>query len=331
MSYRKPMPIHMPVSSGGEIVGRSFAIRRVWSQIRIVAPSDSFVLVSGETGTGKELVAQAIHNLSSRCDQIMVRVNCAAIPTGLLESELFGHERGAFTGAISQRIGRFEIAHHGTIFLDEIADIPFDLQAKLLRVLQEREFERLGSSRTIRSDARVIAATNRDLADMVRKGQFRSDLFYRLNVFPIHVPPLRGRREDIPLLVAHFVEKAALRNNKTILNIPPEAIRALVDYEWPGNVRELQNVVERAVLLASGPTLNVTLPRGPFQTDIHQPAGIDTLERLEREHILAILEETNWIIGGKRGAAARLGVSRQTLQYRMKKLGIHRPSDERYG
>lgn len=306
-----------------EIVGRSAAITAVLRQVETVAPSDSTVLICGETGTGKELVARAIHNLSSRRQSPFVKVNCAAIPTGLLESELFGHEKGAFTGAIAQRMGRFELAHRGTIFLDEIGDVPLELQPKLLRVLQEREFERLGSARTIRVDVRLVAATNMDLLRMVEDKKFRADLYYRLNVFPIVVPPLRERPEDIPLLVSYFTQQCAARMKKQISSIPSEAIAHLVRYPWPGNVRELQNLVERAMILSSGPVLRIPLEilrtkREPAHTAV-------TLEEAERNHILRILRETNWVLSGPNGAAARLGLKRPTLQFRMKKLGIARP------
>ena len=310
-----------------EIVGNSLALRRVLQQVETVAPTDSAVLILGETGTGKELIARAIHNLSRRKDRTFVKLNCAAIPTGLLESELFGHEKGAFTGAIAQRIGRFELANQGTIFLDEIADIPLELQPKLLRVLQEREFERLGSTRTLRTDARLVAATNRDLAAMVDEQEFRADLFYRVNVFPIRVPALRERPEDIPVLVRHFAQQFARHNDKTIETIPSEAMESLVRYHWPGNVRELQNVIERAVILSSGPVLRIPLSdlKVPAPS-ANRPERNDTLDEAQRKHILAALEETNWIVGGPNGAAARLGMNRSTLQFRMRKLGIARPS-----
>ena len=322
---------------GGEagfdgIIGRSSALRAVLREIRMVAPTDSTVLIYGETGTGKELIARAIHELSSRRKNAFVKLNCAAIPTGLLESELFGHERGAFTGAIGQRIGRFEVANHGTAFLDEIGEIPLELQPKLLRVLQEREFERLGSTRTLRTDARLIAATNRDLAAMVEEQRFRSDLFYRLNVFPVRVPPLRERREDIPLLVWHFARQFAERMKRHYESISPETMRALCEYDWPGNIRELQNLIERAVILCPGPVLRVpvrdlhhrtiTVPNSGH-TGQHQ-----TLEEAERAHILRTLKEVRWVVGGPNGAAARLGMNRSTLQFRMKKLGIVRPGRE---
>ena len=309
-----------------EIVGKSTVLRRVLAQVETVAATDSTVLIFGETGTGKELIARAIHNLSPRQGNAFVKLNCAAIPTGLLESELFGHEKGAFTGAISQRIGRFELANRGTVFLDEVGEIPLELQTKLLRVLQEREFERLGSARTIRSDARLIAATNRDLSAMVEDQRFRSDLFYRLNVFPIRVPALRERQEDIPLLVRHFVEYFARRMNRVIDTIPSETMNALVRYPWPGNIRELQNLIERAVILSTGPVLRVPLKDLPNRAVVSSSTGTpQTLEEAERAHILATLKETRWVIGGPNGAAVRLGMNRSTVQFRMKKLGIVKP------
>jgi len=310
-----------------DIIGQSKALRRVLQQVETVAPTDSTVLIHGETGTGKELIARAIHNLSRRRPQPFVKLNCAAIPTGLLESELFGHERGAFTGAIAQRIGRFELATRGTVFLDEIGDIPLELQPKLLRVLQEREFERLGSTRTLRSEARLIAATNADLATLVEARKFRADLFYRLRVFPIHVPPLRERVEDIPLLVRHFVQHFARQMNRTIDTISSDTMERLTRYPWPGNIRELENLMERAVILSTGPTLRVPLE----DLSVHAPAGLNghveprTLEEAEREHILRAVKETKWVLSGPRGAATRLGLNRSTLQFRMKKLGILRP------
>ena len=318
-----------------EIVGTSAALRRVLKQVETVGPTESTVLIYGETGTGKELIARALHNLSPRHSNAFVKLNCAAIPTGLLESELFGHEKGAFTGAIAQRIGRFELAHRGTVFLDEVGEIPLELQPKLLRVLQEREFERLGSTRTLRSDARLIAATNRDLTAMVQEQKFRSDLFYRLNVFPVRIPPLRERPEDIPLLVRHFTQQFARRMNKRIESIASETMNALCDYHWPGNIRELQNVIERAVILTSGPALQVMLsdlkPNGASMP--HAESRPDTqgnmqrvLEETERKQILAALEETRWVVAGPKGAAARLGMKRSTLQVRMQKLGIARSS-----
>jgi formate hydrogenlyase transcriptional activator len=308
-----------------EIVGSSPALRRVLQQVETVAPTDSAVLIFGETGTGKELIARAIHNLSRRKDRTFVKLNCAAIPMGLLESELFGHEKGAFTGAIAQRIGRFELANNGTAFLDEIGEIPLELQPKLLRVLQEREFERLGSTRTLRTDARLVAATNRDLAAMVEDQKFRADLFYRLNVFPIRIPPLRERPEDIPLLVRHFAQQFARQGNKTIETIPSEIMNSLVRYQWPGNVRELQNVIERAVILSSGPLLQVPLKDLKVSGSEASPRKSETLQEAERKHILAALRETNWVVGGPNGAATRLGMNRSTLQFRMKKMGMTRP------
>ena len=309
-----------------EVVGKSTVLRRVLRNVETVAPTDSTVLIYGETGTGKELIARAIHNLSPRRSKAFVKLNCAAIPTGLLESELFGHEKGAFTGAIAQRIGRFELADGGTIFLDEVGEIPLDLQTKLLRVLQEREFERLGSGRTLRTDARLIAATNRDLAALVEEKRFRADLFYRLNVFPVHMPPLHERPEDIPLLVRHFVEHYARRMKRAIETIPSETMEVLTRYRWPGNVRELQNLMERAVILSPGPVLHVPLGDLDVRATGGQPRGpAQTLEEAERAHIVATLTDTNWVVAGARGAAARLGMNRSTLQFRMKKLGIMRP------
>src|SRR3984893_5141525 len=323
-----------------EIVGNSEPIRRVLQEIETVAPADSTVLMYGETGTGKELIARALHNLSSRKSNSFVKLNCAAIPTGLLESELFGHEKGAFTGAIAQRVGRFELANRGTVFLDEVGEIPLELQPKLLRVLQEREFERLGSTRTLRADARLIAATNRDLKVMVEEQKFRSDLFYRLNVFPVRVPSLRERPEDIPLLVRHFTEQVARRMNKKIETISSETLKQMQQYHWPGNIRELQNVIERAVILSAGPVLHVPLsefqPRPALaasdgnghQTPRHESfAGKDirnVLEETERRHILDVLSQTNWVVAGPNGAAIRLGMKRSTLQLRMRKLGLSR-------
>ena len=312
-----------------EIIGNSPVLRRVLRQVEAVAPTGSTVLIHGETGTGKELIARAVHNLSQRQANSFVKLNCAAIPTGLLESELFGHERGAFTGAVTQRIGRFELANQGTIFLDEVGEIPLDLQPKLLRVLQEKEFERLGGSRTLRTNARLIAATNRDLQSMVDEQKFRSDLFYRLNVFPIHVPPLRERPEDIPFLVRHFAQHFAFNMSKQIETISSETMNALVRYPWPGNIRELQNVIERAVILSKGSSLKVPLsdlkPRSLDGAN-GNGNGSATLEEVERRHILSVLEQTNWVFAGPNGAAARLGIKRPTLQFRMQKLGISRPA-----
>ncbi len=314
-----------------EILGESAALRRALEQVEKVAPTDSTVLIYGETGTGKELIARAIHDRSARRANSFVKLNCAAIPTGLLESELFGHEKGAFTGAVAQRIGWFELAHRGTMFLDEIGEIPLELQPKLLRVLQEREFERLGSARTLRTDARLIAATNRDLASLVNEKRFREDLFYRLNVFPVYVPPLRERAEDVPLLVRHFAQQFSRRMNRTILSIPTEAMNALAAYDWPGNIRELQNVIERAVILSNGPVLRVELPDlKPLAAGANgglKKQGV--LDEAERKQILAVLEETHWVLSGPDGAAARLGLKRSTLQYRMNKLGVSRSTHQR--
>jgi formate hydrogenlyase transcriptional activator len=306
-----------------QIIGNSPALESVLEQVEQVAPTDSSVLIQGETGTGKELVARAIHNLSARCGRPFVKLNCAAIPFDLLESELFGHERGAFTGAIAQKVGRFEMADKGTLFLDEVGDIPAALQPKLLRVLQEQEFERLGSTRTHRVDVRLVAATNRNLADMVKRNQFRSDLYYRLNVFPILLPPLRARHEDIPALVEHFVEIYARRMDKQIDQIPPETMSAFSSYQWPGNIRELQNFIERSVILSSGSVLCSPLESLRAAADTESLEAI-TLEDAEREHIRKILEQTRWVVAGPKGAAARLGIKRSTLYFRMQKLGISR-------
>jgi formate hydrogenlyase transcriptional activator len=337
-----------------EIVGQSAALRRVLRQVETVAPTQATVLILGETGTGKELIARAIHNLSERRDRTFVRLNCAAIPTGLLESELFGHERGAFTGAVTSKVGRLELAHGGTLFLDEVGEIPLEVQPKLLRALQEKEFERLGSARTIRTDLRLIAATNRDLDQMVADHQFRSDLFYRLNVFPIHMPPLRERPDDIALLVRHFVARFARQMKKAIDRIRPEDMETLTNWHWPGNIRELENFIERAVILTSGSVLDVTaspLSHGsqPSSATVSVPVAVPALggpanasipaasapapaappqsqllHDAEREHILRVLRETNGVVGGPDGAAQRLGLKRTTLQARMKKLGITR-------
>jgi formate hydrogenlyase transcriptional activator len=325
----------------GELIGESAALRRVLKEAETVAPTGSTVLIRGESGTGKELIARAVHDLSPRQSRTFVKLNCAAIPTGLLESELFGHEKGAFTGAIMQKIGRFELAHQGTLFLDEVGDLPQELQPKLLRVLQEQEFERLGSTRTIKVDLRLVAATNRDLARMVAEGRFRNDLYYRLNVFPIALPPLRERREDIPLLVRHFTQRFASRMDRRIEVIPAAIMDALVSYPWPGNVRELQNVVERAVILSPGPALQVPLSdlqrdegsgmtyEGKREASSSHPSSLiphpsKTLADAEREHILGALLETGWVVAGPKGAAARLGMKRSTLQDKMGKLGISR-------
>jgi formate hydrogenlyase transcriptional activator len=308
------------------IVGQSAALRQALRLVERVASTDSTVLLVGETGTGKELVARAIHERSRRRDRAMVKLNCAAIPSGLLESELFGHERGAFTGAIAQKAGRLELADQGTLFLDEIGDIPLELQPKLLRVLQEQEFERLGSTRTEKVDARIVAATHRNLEGMIADKRFRSDLYYRLNVFPIEVPPLRTRSGDVPLLVNHFVEHFARRVGKTIETIPEETMDVLTQYSWPGNVRELQNLMERAVILSSGRVLRVPLTHlHTCATPAHEYGEGQTLADAEREHILATLKETEWVLSGPNGAATRLGINRSTLQMRMRKLGIVRP------
>ena len=312
----------------GDIVGKSKALRDVLKNVETVAPTDSTVLICGETGTGKELIARAVHDLSPRKARTFVKLNCAAIPTGLLESELFGHEKGAFTGAIAQKIGRFELASGGTLFLDEVGEIPLELQPKLLRVLQEQEFERLGGTRTIRGNVRLVAATNRDLGSMVAENRFRSDLYYRLNVFPLDLPPLRQRSDDIPRLVRHFTQRFARRMGRSIETIPSEVMDALVCYQWPGNVRELQNVIERAVILSKGSALQISL------TDLRSPvanvsATSDTAVTLvdaEREHIVETLRQTNWVLGGPRGAAAKLGMKRTALHWKMQKLGISRPS-----
>ena len=311
----------------GDIIGESAVLREVLRKVETVAPTDSTVLVYGQTGTGKELIARAVHDLSPRNARTFVKLNCAAIPTGLLESELFGHERGAFTGAISQKAGRFELANQGTLFLDEVGDIPLELQPKLLRVLQEQEFERLGSTRTIRVSVRLVAATNRDLAQMVSEGGFRRDLYYRLNVFPLTLPPLCERPDDIPRLVRHFTQKFARQMGRRIETIPTPLMDALVRYSWPGNVRELQNVIERAVILSRGTTLQV--PLADLQSTVVQastpPSEAVTLTDAEREHILVALHDTGWVLGGPKGAAARLGMKRSTLHWKIKKLGISRP------
>ena len=306
-----------------QIIGNSPALESVLEQVEQVAPTDSSVLIQGETGTGKELIARAIHNLSTRCGRPFVKLNCAAIPFDLLESELFGHERGAFTGAIAQKIGRFEMADKGTLFLDEVGDIPPGLQPKLLRVLQEQEFERLGSTRTQQVNIRLVAATNRNLAGMVKRNEFRSDLYYRLNVFPVPLPPLRARREDIPALVEHFVEIYSRRMDRQIEHIPPETMAALCSYQWPGNIRELQNFIERSVILSSGSALHSPLASLDAAAETESVEAI-TLEQAERDHIRKILEQTRWVVAGPNGAAARLGMKRSTLYFRMQKLGISR-------
>ena len=306
-----------------QLVGNSPALESVLEQVERVAPTDSTVLLQGETGTGKELIARAIHNISSRFGRPYIKLNCAAIPFDLLESEFFGHEKGAFTGAIAQKVGRFEMADKGTLFLDEVGDIPLGLQSKLLRVLQEQEFERLGSTRTHQVDVRLVAATNRNLADMVKRNEFRSDLYYRLNVFPIALPPLRARREDIPALVTHFVELYGRRMGKQIVHIPPETMSAFSSYGWPGNIRELQNFIERSVILSDGTVLRSPLVELTSSPEV-ESAGATTLEEAERDHILKTLEITRWVVGGPTGAAARLGIPRSTLYFRMQKLGISR-------
>jgi formate hydrogenlyase transcriptional activator len=310
----------------GEVVGESPALKTTLSLVSVVAPTDSTVLILGETGTGKELVARAIHKLSTRSEKAFVKLNCAAIPLGLLESELFGHEKGAFTGAVAQKTGRFELADKGSLFLDEVGDIPLELQAKLLRVLQEQEFERLGSNRTHKVDVRLIAATHRDLGAMVKQGTFREDLYYRLKVFPINVPPLRQRTEDIPKLVWHFTALHARRMNKKIDEIPSETMDTLVQYSWPGNVRELQNFIERAVILSPYSVLRApTSELEPFSAHKGSTAPLSGLQDIEREHILHALRASDWVIGGRNGAAERLGMKRTSLVYRMRKLRISRP------
>jgi formate hydrogenlyase transcriptional activator len=306
-----------------EIIGESAALTAVLRQVELVAPTDATVLIQGETGTGKELIARALHQRNARRHHPFIKVNGAAIPSGLLESELFGHERGAFTGAIGRQLGRFELAHQGTLFFDEVGDLPLDLQPKLLRVLQEQAFERVGGTRTIGVDVRLVAATHRDLTQMVVEGTFRSDLYYRLNVFPIRLPPLRERPEDIPLLVRHFAQQHAQRLHKPVHTIPAEALEALTRYPWPGNVRELQNVIERAVILARDGVLRPVLPtwQQPLQ---RSPAGGSTLADVQRDYIVRVLRDASGVIGGQHGAAARLGLKRTTLLSRMERLGIAR-------
>jgi formate hydrogenlyase transcriptional activator len=306
-----------------QIIGNSPALESVLEEVQRVAPTDSTVLIQGETGTGKELIARAIHDSSSRFARPFIKLNCAAIPFDLLESELFGHEKGAFTGAIAQKVGRFELADKGTLFLDEVGDIPPGLQPKLLRVLQEQEFERLGGTRTHQVDVRLVAATNRNLAEMVKRNEFRSDLYYRLNVFPIPLPPLRERREDIPALVSHFVGLYGRRMGKQIEHIPPDAMSALSSYQWPGNIRELQNFIERSVIVTSGSVLHPPLT-SLKNTAVVESIGAITLEDAERDHILKTLEQTRWVVSGPHGAATRLGIKRSTLYFRMQKLGISR-------
>jgi DNA-binding NtrC family response regulator len=316
----------IPQPNFEEIVGTSAGLRAVLKQAEVVAPTESTVLILGETGTGKELIARAVHTISSRSSRAFVKLNCAAIPSGLLESELFGHEKGAFTGAVTQRIGRFELAHGGTLFLDEVGDIPLELQSKLLRVLQEHEFERLGSTHTQRVDVRMVAATNRNLEEMVGDKQFREDLYFRLNVFPIRIPPLRERAGDIPLLVRHYVDKYAERMNKRIETIPEEAMEALCSYSWPGNIRELQNFIERAVILTKGNVLEIRTGELERSTPTVSTTG-NTLEDVERDRILQVLQETRGVIGGPHGAAVRLGLKRTTLVSKMERLGISRYSN----
>jgi formate hydrogenlyase transcriptional activator len=313
-----------------QVVGKSPALEAVFEQVECVAPTDSTVLILGETGTGKELIARAIHNVSTRCGSSFVKLNCAAIPLDLLESELFGHEKGAFTGAIAQRVGRFEMADKGTLFLDEVGDIPPSLQPKLLRVLQEQEFERLGSTHTRRVDVRLVAATNRDLTEMMKEGEFRTDLYYRLNIFPIRIPALRERREDIPLLVEYFMEKYARRMGRQVKTVPSTTMDKLMSWPWPGNVRELQNMIERAVILSKGFVLEVPLAElEQIQIPVvNDNSGTSTLQDFEREHILRALNDSSWVIGGPGGAAARLGMNRSTLNARMRKLKIRRPKPE---
>jgi formate hydrogenlyase transcriptional activator len=318
------MPSHRrePSRSENELIGNSIGMRRALESVRMVAPTDSAVLIQGETGTGKELIARAVHDQSSRRHEPFVTLNCAAIPSGLLESELFGHERGAYTGALNSAVGRFQLAHQGTLFLDEIGDMPLELQPKLLRVLQEQEFERLGSTRTIQVDVRIVAATNRHLFQMVEERRFRADLFYRLHVFPIALPPLRERVDDIPVLAWHFVRKFADRMNKEIDEIPDNVMDFLQQHSWPGNIRELQNFIERAVILSSGPVLCAPLGDLKGPAGAHTPVASRTLADAERNHILEVLRQVDWVVGGRRGAAVRLGLPRTTLLHRMHKLGI---------
>jgi formate hydrogenlyase transcriptional activator len=322
------------INTGREMIGESPRFKAVLEQVDLVAPVNSAVLIQGETGTGKELIAQAIHDRSRRASGPFIKLNCAAIPSALLESELFGHERGAFTGALLKRVGRFQLANRGTLFLDEIGDLPLELQPKLLRALQEQEFEPLGSSQTVRVDVRIVAATNQDLAKMVGDRQFRADLYYRLNVFPIQLPALRDRIDDIPALVRYFVDEFAMRMNKTIDDIPDFVMEAFCQYSWPGNIRELQNFMERAVLLTEGGSLRPPLAqlRGSVRAASNEPPRMEplrsepprTLADMERAHIAEMLERTNWVIGGRGGAAAQLGMPRTTLISRMQKLGISR-------
>jgi formate hydrogenlyase transcriptional activator len=306
------------------IIGNSPSFQKVLQSIETVAPTDASVLILGETGTGKELVARAVHRLSRRANRNYVRVNSAAIPAALLEAELFGHERGAFTGATNQRVGRFELAHQGTLFLDEIGDLPLELQPKLLRVLQEQEFERLGSSHTRKVDVRMVTATNQDLLERVEMGEFRSDLYYRLNVFPVRIPPLRERRDDIPLLANHFAQKFADKMGKAVAPIRRESLNLLIDYDYPGNVRELENIIERAVILSPDGILRIEFLESPANPQINNPFNCRTFKDFERRLILQTLSATGWLIGGLNGAAARLGLKRTTLLSKMRKLGISR-------
>jgi PAS domain S-box-containing protein len=328
-----------------EIIGSSTGLVKVLENVQRVSPTDASVLITGETGTGKELIARAIHSTSNRADKPFIKVNCAALPTSLVESELFGHERGAFSGAIQRRIGRFELAHKGTIFLDEIGEVPLDVQVKLLRVLQEREFERIGGNQVIKTDVRVIAATNRDLSKCIREGEFRADLYYRLNVFPIHLPPLRERRSDIPLLTHFFIQKHASRVGRRVESVEQDSMQRLTQYPWPGNIRELENLIERALILNNSSTLHVTTELSPEPLAAAAPtatspastaaapapeplnAGAADLNSIQREHILSMLRETNWVIEGSRGAAVRLGLKPATLRHRMKKLGVSRVAE----
>ncbi len=330
------------VGSGSELIGASRGLRHVWASIQLVARTDSTVLIQGETGTGKELVAKAIHGESLRNRGPYIKLNCAAMPAGLVESQLFGHERGAFTGALTQTTGRFQQAHTGTLFLDEIGDLPLELQPKLLRVLQEQQFERLGGGRTVQVDVRVVAATNQDLWQMVQERKFRADLYYRLNVFPLTLPPLRERPEDIPMLVAHFVRRFEERQGKAIDEIPDDVMEALQRRYWPGNIRELENFIERAVILtddgvlrppSAEPTMQTNMQQTNMQQTNMQPgaAAVGTLADAERAHIIATLRETNWVVGGRNGAAARLGLARTTLIARMQKLGISKESPKEPG
>jgi len=324
VSSRSSQAFAVPDAFEG-LIGSSEAIQRIKKQVRTVAPTDSTVLLEGETGTGKELVSRAVHTLSQRKHRTLIKFNCAAIPHGLLESELFGHERGAFTGAVARKLGRFELADQGTLFLDEVGEIPLELQVKLLRVLQEQEFERLGGTQTQRVNVRLVAATNRNLAEMVSEQEFRSDLYFRLNVFPITLPPLRERTEDIPLLAEHFLQEYSRRMDKRIDTIPESTMQSLQRHPWPGNVRELQNFIERAVILSTGSILHAPLEDLKISADT-PPDAVVTLRQAESSHILKILRQTNWVLGGPRGAAIRLGLKRTTLVSKMRKLGLTRPA-----